>query len=567
VSVARHARTTLLAAVAGAMIVAATAVGVPAHAANAQNARPPGLGRIHFMPRRGLTGQAGPFITANLTYQGGPVMQAGTSAIPIFWEPAHLQAGLAVSVSAQYNTLIRRFFTDFGGHASYNIVTQYYQTTHGPTQQIVNSSRLIKGIVDTSAYPAAAGSCANHGIKNCVNDAQIEAEVQKVITAGNLPTGLNTYYPVFTDPREESCTPSGCFAPVTYPTNPGVWKYCAYHSVFGTLAHPIVYANMPYAHSNLASIGGCNGGASHPNDAAFDDEGSSMSHEFIESITDPELNAWYDLGTGNEISDICNQFVDQVTYASHPYVIQQQWSNELAMCLPGGDQQVRLNPAAGAAGSSTTVSGTGFGISETIHLSFSDAHGTVTSLGTTTSDGSGGFSTPAAIPAGAVAGTGTLEADGASFDDGAAARFAVPLHQADELIAPTQGGPFRGNDIYNLTGLNQTVVRSIARGHVATSWVQIQNDGNVPDTFSLKGSRTVGGFTIAYKMGTADVTPGVFAGSYEHALAPGASFMLQVIVGVRLATAAGRTFNPKVTATSVGDPTKKDAVVATAKAT
>ena len=557
--------------VGAAVLMASAAATIPAGAGTRRITLGPrnGDAAIHIMPRRGLLPAATGAALANVTYHGGPVMVAGTHAIPIFWHPPHLQSGATVAVDPQYDPLIRRFFTDFGGHASYNIATQYFQTLGGHTRYIVNSSGLLRGVLVTAAYPPATGPCASNGIINCITDAQLRSEILKVIANNGLPKGLGTYYPVFTDPNENSCfNTTDCYSPVA---DFGAWAYCAYHSNIITLGAPVIYANMPYVHSNTTSINGCNGAASHPNDAAFDDEGSAMSHEFIESITDPEPDpgstAWLDAGTGEEIADICNQETAQVTYASHPYVVQKQYSKVADACLPGGNQQVSLSPAAGAAGTSTTVSGTGFHASETVQLSFSAVNGTVTALGTTTSSGGGTISKAVTIPAGAAGGTGTLNATGAGPDDGAAAHFAVNKFRPDVLIGAAKTGAYSGNNIYNLTGSGQTLAHPIAHGTAFTYWVEVQSDGNVPDTYGLKGPGAAAGFTIVYKVGTAVVTAGVVAGTYRHAAPAGGSFLVQVIVGVKSATPAGRTFKPKLTVASVGAPAQQDAVVASAKAT
>jgi len=290
-----------------------------------------------------------------------------------------------------------------------------------------------------------------------------------------------------------------------------------------------------------------------------------MSHEFIESITDPELNAWYDVGTTNEISDICNQMTVQVSYASHAYIVQEQYSNATAACVPGGDQQVALSPAGGPSGTVTTVNGTGFGASETVHLSFSASSGTVTTLGTTSTSASGVFSTGVSIPGGAALGKGTLNATGASPEDGAAGHFTVALYRPDGLVGPKKTGPFTGNNVYNLTGAGQTLVHSIKHGTSFTFWVEVQNDGNISDTYSLKAPAAVAGFTVAYKVGTATVTAGVVAGTYHHVLGACGSFLLQVVVGVKATTLPGKTFKPKVTVSSAGAISKKDVVVLSAK--
>ena len=69
-----------------------------------------------------------------------------------------------------------------------------------------------------------------------------------------------------------------------------------------------------------------------------------------------------------------------------------------------------LSPASGPAGASVTVSGSSFPPNDKVKLSFTDSAGTVTVLGTATTDASGAFSQGVTIPAGAAAGAGKLGA-------------------------------------------------------------------------------------------------------------------------------------------------------------
>jgi hypothetical protein len=52
------------------------------------------------------------------------------------------------------------------------------------------------------------------------------------------------------------------------------------------------------------------------------------SHELVEAITDPALNAWFDPNTSNEIGDICNRQTTQLG----DFLIQTEWSNSLGAC-------------------------------------------------------------------------------------------------------------------------------------------------------------------------------------------------------------------------------------------
>ena len=53
------------------------------------------------------------------------------------------------------------------------------------------------------------------------------------------------------------------------------------------------------------------------------------SHELAEAVTDPDLNAWWDSSTGDEIGDICNR---QTTRLGG-FLVQTEWSNAANACI------------------------------------------------------------------------------------------------------------------------------------------------------------------------------------------------------------------------------------------
>ena len=134
---------------------------------------------------RRIQASIGPNTVGNMTYHGGPVMQQKNDSVPIFWMPATVQDGSSASPSANYVSLVERYFDDIGGSPLNQIATQYYQTVNGPTEYIVNSSQRVLAVVDTSAYPTAGAGCSGNGV-DCVDDAQVRSEVLAVSSAHSL---------------------------------------------------------------------------------------------------------------------------------------------------------------------------------------------------------------------------------------------------------------------------------------------------------------------------------------------------------------------------------------------
>ena len=147
----------------------------------------------------------------------------------------------------------------------------------------------------------------------------IGAEVQKEINNGALPADKNGIYFVFTS---------------NFPSRA---NYCAWHSYTSISAGRVAIAYMP----NVTGISGCNAvQASGISTAAtsYSDEGTLSlanvtAHEFMESITDPGLSAWYD-SSGSEIGDKCAWQFDgtvQLTGGKN-WILQKEWSNSISGC-------------------------------------------------------------------------------------------------------------------------------------------------------------------------------------------------------------------------------------------
>ena len=117
--------------------------------------------------------------------------------------------------------------------------------------------------------------------------------------------------------------------------------YCAYHSAFNEKARrPVSYAFIPY----VGYLNGCNPpyGISPNNDVDADGTILSVSHEQMEMVTDPLLNAWFDDQNGVEIGDICVlsfgvsylQDGGNLDLNGHDYFLQEEYSQARGACLP-----------------------------------------------------------------------------------------------------------------------------------------------------------------------------------------------------------------------------------------
>jgi hypothetical protein len=318
-----------------AAFAAATAVGWPllevavaqnlppaAPAKNLSSIRPlPGLpdlnptangNTVHIMPTvRDAAKLAKAFTTPTLPliyHSGGSVMLT-TEFFPIFWIPRRgkLQDGTTSTILPDaYRNLQTRLLKDYGGHGIDNNNSQYFQIMGSDVDYIQSTGRFLPDdpvrsddgplggvFVDTSPYPASGcptvvspGNTAG----NCITDAQIQTEIQRVMRLKGWTGGFHHQFLLFTSSGEGSCNGSSC----------AYNQFCAYHGFINT-PDKIIYANMPFANLSVCYVG-----QPSPNgDVLADAETTAATHEATEAITDPLLNAWFD-SSGNEIGDPCN---------------------------------------------------------------------------------------------------------------------------------------------------------------------------------------------------------------------------------------------------------------------
>jgi len=290
-----------------------------------------------------------------LLWGGGPAM--GTDPLvpititPIYWEPNSPNGSPLFYNSSRYRNLINQYLADVAASSGstdnvYSTATEYYGN-NGPAAHNFIHYNIVRGAVirDHDLLPKGQGCWVakldtsniysdGSGYSACLDDAQITAEIQNVVN-GNfsgtvsggplsfpLPSDYNHIYVMITPKHVASCFNPGSTANkknvctlTHYPTA----GYCAYHFMFGS-NFPFsgtVYANMPYpiyqspVGFTCGSDGGGHGTIESPNylgdqvDKDADVEISPLSHEIMESITDPNgTNGWRD-AIGNENGDDC----------------------------------------------------------------------------------------------------------------------------------------------------------------------------------------------------------------------------------------------------------------------
>jgi hypothetical protein len=258
--------------------------------------------------------------TPPLLFHGGSVMDTSSTGpvtvIPIFWSPP----GHTISVS--YTRLLATYLDDVALASGQNSnVFSVAQEYYGINGQIRYQMRIGSPVVDIHPLPADGCQVAstdtsgiyadNTGYNACLDDAQLQAEINRVTARSGLPHNLSRIYVLYLPKHVESCFDPGSTTTAanacTINYQPSA-AYCAYHSEATSNA---IYANMPYPVYSSKTGFTCGseqnfGVLESPNgNPDADVEISPSSHEISESITDPDTETgWYD-SSGFENGDEC----------------------------------------------------------------------------------------------------------------------------------------------------------------------------------------------------------------------------------------------------------------------
>jgi phosphate-induced protein 1 len=259
----------------------------------------------------GIKSANSPPITSNLTipqnginYHGGPVMGTTASTIPNVY---YIWYGNWSGNSAKY--ILTNLALGIGRTPYFNINSTYQDGNGNPVQRIVNFPHY--GVND------------NYSQGTSLSDSSITAIVNKAISTNQLPLDANGIYFVLTssDVRETSGFCS---------------SYCGWHNYTTINTTNIKYAFV--GDPTTQCMNGCSAQSTSPNNnPGADAMASVIAHELEETVTDPNLNAWYD-SNGEENADKCawnfgqtktapNGSEYNVTISKLQFLIQQNWLN------------------------------------------------------------------------------------------------------------------------------------------------------------------------------------------------------------------------------------------------
>jgi hypothetical protein len=308
--------------------------------------------------------------TPPLIFHGGSMMMTPSTGplvvTPIFWNPSSFPMG------SSYTSLIDSYLSAVSSASGQNTnVFSVLNEYSGNNGQIHYSVKVGTPVNDTNALPGSGCTVASRdrtgiyadgsGYSACLDDAQVQAEIDKVTAAHGLAHNLSNIYVLYMPKHVESCfnagstTTSANACTINYQPSAA---YCAYHSEDASSA---VYANMPYPVYNSGTGFSCGsegsfGVVESPNGNPDADVAiSPTSHEINEAITDPDTSTgWYD-SSGYENGDECayvygatqgtaGQLYNQVINGLH-FLTQEEFSNNDFAVTGGGCVQAAADEA------------------------------------------------------------------------------------------------------------------------------------------------------------------------------------------------------------------------------
>jgi len=293
----------------------------------------------HAKPRRPIASGEGSLSPKALTFgaQAAPVVGGNAPNLPAAPSPVFYPGdvtyggGPTVPYANEQNIFVNSTCSP-AGHC------------WGLPRPFENDLQISNIITIVDQYVGQTGSdryatLPNQAVSIGLNHVALDTDLHPIILAsvnaagGSSAGGYTNIYHVFLPQGQDICmdnTLSNCYAP----DGAGVFTFCGYHSSFdvvinGALTH-ILYTVEPYANVDGCALSTPNG---FPQELESQD--SILLHETVETITDPDGNAWIVAEgslQGSEIADVCEFAPFVQTIGTTNYYTQLVYSNLSHAC-------------------------------------------------------------------------------------------------------------------------------------------------------------------------------------------------------------------------------------------
>ena len=336
---------------------------------NGANVRP--TSGIEKMPIRGAALTSNLPITGTISYHTGARVLTSVNIYTIYYGATSTYGSSCAPTPPALSdaAVLNPFLRSIGTSPWYATNTRYFQQIAGVTSFVSNAVNFPSANCTfiNSATAGTGTSLAQTGTKSP------QAIVDNVLAAKTFPTDPSALYFVFTD---ATVNVNGF--------NSGTKAFCGYHGFFTPTgaASAVQYSFVGNPGTTASALGGCAGQTtSSPNgNVQADAMASVTAHELVETVSDPQLNAWFD-SAGNENGDKCawvygatttiGGAASNVVIGGANYLVQQNWDPVLSNCysaplaLPAFSASVTtssvtlLGGAAGTAANITPVTAVG----------------------------------------------------------------------------------------------------------------------------------------------------------------------------------------------------------------
>jgi len=451
-------------------------------------------GRAHYdrngkadgivLPIRNASLQAARGTTA-ITYRGGPVLLAPKVYKIYYGTWSNPCASTDNSTAGVVNNLLGNINTS----AWYRTNTSYYSVTAGTLAKNYSTTYLANA---GCSYVNAPGASLDYTGGTQVSDVALA----QITANGWVPTSQDIY-----------------FVLTSADVNVNGFKvsFCGYHGILSSSPVKSQYsfvgdsgANTGCTSSTIATL------APNSNPTA-DAMVSVIAHELVETVSDPQLNAWYD-GSGNENADKCawyfgtptanptNVFTTtggakaNATAGAFNYFLQENAPANTNMCVSVNPSQLStvasFTPNTGP--SATTVTFTGTGLSG-VQVFFNGVAATVASATAT--------SFTAKVPATATTGPITVVSDYGVWVS--PTNFTVAVVPAPTITSFTPTTGLVGTAI-TINGTNFTGATAVKIGTVSIPGFTVVSPTQI--TATLPTTAKTGAISVTTSGGTATST-------------------------------------------------------------
>ena len=228
------------------------------------------------VPAQGQSAVSAQVVTGNgIEYHGGPVMRGPHDVYLIWYGNWSMNSA---------TTILPDFIGSLGGSPYFNTNTTYGDTIGNVPNTVTMAGQFFDDYSQGTAL-------SNQSLINIVGNA---------INIGALPIDLNGIYFILTSPDVDEQEPGLQFCS----------QICGFHTNASIFANDIKYAFVGNPDRCLATSNSCLEFNPSPNgNPAADAMASVMAHELNETVTDPDLNAWFHINLSGENGDLCNPFV------------------------------------------------------------------------------------------------------------------------------------------------------------------------------------------------------------------------------------------------------------------